>query len=282
MFLCKYCALGNDYWILDPRNGFEMSPQQIQSFCNRQWGLGGDGILYGPKPIGTSSKFFVDIYNADGTLAEISGNGLTIFSRYLLDYHYVKLNEAFDIIPSKHCKVNVTCVPKNNRIHSEIILGKGNVEAVLDYPVAQKFQEKFSLPAVLKLYKVHMGNPHCVVPVEIISRTLAETLGPILEYHPAFLEKTNVQFVAYDFDTKQAQIEIWERGSGYTLGSGSSSCAVACALSYLQAEKNTVFTLNMPGGSLTVYNKNNYFSFSNSACKIAKIKIRNSDFYNCF
>jgi len=273
MHLCKYCALGNDYWILDPHYCFEMSPQEIQSFCDRNWGLGGDGILYGPKQKENTSGFFVDIYNADGTLAEISGNGLTIFARYLVDYQYIKLNESFNIIPSEYCKVNATCAAQNNQIISEIILGKGYLETILDYPVTQEFQEKFSLPSLLKLYKVHMGNPHCVVPVEKVSRILAETLGPILEQHPAFPQKANVQFVAYDLETSHAQIEIWERGSGYTLGSGSSSCAVACALSYLKNETKTEFSLTMPGGKLTVHNNNNIFSFSNTAYKVVEIEI---------
>ena len=273
MRLCKYCALGNDYWILDPQNCSEMSPQEIRSFCDRHWGLGGDGILYGPKQKEHTSKFFVDIYNADGTLAEISGNGLTIFSRYLWDQQYIKLNQSFAIIPSQLCKVQASCVSQNKQIVSEIILGKGHVEAVLDYPVAQEFQEKFSLPSVLKLYKVNMGNPHCVAPVGKVSRTLAETLGPILEQHPTFPQKTNVQFVAYDLEASYAQLEIWERGSGYTLGSGSSSCAVACALSHLKNKINTIFTLNMPGGQLTVHNNQNTFSFSNIACKVAEIEV---------
>ncbi len=273
MRLCKYCALGNDYWILNPSNCSEMSPQAIQSFCNRHWGLGGDGILYGPKQMENASEFFVDIYNANGTLAETSGNGLTIFARYLLDYQYVKLNESFNIIPSEYCRINATCTSQNNQIISEIVLGKGNVEAVLDYPVAQEFQEKFSLPPILKLYKVSIGNPHCVAPVKIVSHSLAETLGPILEQHPKFPQKTNVQFVACNRDTSQVQIEIWERGSGYTLGSGSSSCAVACTLAYLQKKENTIFTLNMPGGKLTVHNNNNIFSFANIAYKIAEIEV---------
>jgi diaminopimelate epimerase len=272
MRLCKYCALGNDYWILNPQNCPEMSPKELQSLCDRHWGLGGDGVLYGPKQRENTSEFFVDIYNADGTLAEISGNGLTIFARYLVDHHYIKFNESFEIIPSRYCRVKATCISRNDQIVSEIVLGKGYVDAVLDYPVAQEFQQNFYLPPVLKLYKVHMGNPHCVVPVEKVSRALAETLGPVLENHPAFPQKANVQFVTYDLETAHAHIEILERGSGYTLGSGSSSCAVACALSFLKNETKTSFNLTMPGGTLTIHNNNHTFSFSNTACKVAEIE----------
>lgn len=273
MYLSKYCALGNDYWVLNPRNCPEISPEKIKSFCDRHWGVGGDGILYGPKEVENSSSFFVDIYNADGTLAEISGNGLTIFSRYLWDHHYVNLNEPFCIVPSKQCEVNVTCREKDGSIVSELILGKGRVETILDYAVPQEIQEKFALPPVLKLYKINMGNPHCVVLVKKVSRLLAETLGPLLECHPAFPQKTNVQFVAYDLETMQAEVEIWERGSGYTLGSGSSSCAVACVLSYLKNQSNVCFNLSMPGGNLIVHNENSRFSFINSAGKVADIKL---------
>lgn len=271
MRLIKYCALGNDYWICNPEKCTKNFLESIKLFCNRHWGLGSDGILYGPKERRRNLEFFVDIYNADGSLAEISGNGLTIFSRYLLDYQYVKLNESFYLISSKYCKICATCLKENGNFISKIILGKGNVEEVLDYVVPEALQRDFDLPSIVKLYKVNMGNPHCVVPVRNVSRKLAETLGPILENHPAFPQKTNVQFITSDDDTS-VQIEIWERGSGYTLGSGSSSCAVVCMLSYLFDKKSTIISVNMPGGVLEVCNENNVFSFKNLAYKIAEIE----------
>ncbi len=272
MRLLKYCALGNDYWICNPEKCTKNFLENIKLFCNRNWGLGGDGILYGPKPRKRGLEFFVDIYNANGSLAEISGNGLTIFSRYLLDYQYVKLNEPFCLIPSKYCKVFAMCLNEDNNIVSKITLGKGNVEEILDYVVPEALQKELDLPSVVKLYKVNMGNPHCVVPVQNISRKLAEILGPILENHPAFPQKTNVQFITSNDDTS-VQIEIWERGSGYTLGSGSSSCAVVCMLSHLLDKKSTVISVHMPGGTLVVCNENNVFSFKNLAYKIAEIEI---------
>ena len=98
MKLSKYQALGNDYWVYDPKcnENKPIDAAWVKRFCDRHKGLGGDGILVGPERI-DANTFGVKIYNSDGTLAEISGNGLTIFSRYLWDAQQIHLNEKKDL-----------------------------------------------------------------------------------------------------------------------------------------------------------------------------------------
>ena len=97
---------------------------------------------------------------------------------------------------------------------------------------------------------VSLGNPHCVVPVDRVSTDQVMTLGPLIERHPTFPNRTNVQFLEV-LDEKNLRIEIWERGAGYTLASGSSSCAAACAARRLGLAGEEV-TVHMPGGTLEV------------------------------
>lgn len=280
MNLSKYHALGNDYWVYDPQRNDNktIDAPWIKNFCNRHIGLGGDGVLVGPERV-DENLFRVKIYNADGTLAEISGNGLIIFSRYLWDAQLIKLDEFFSIFPSEKCRVYVINTEKNNDIFSKVLLGDGKFIDVIKYGVPDDLRRLYALPPILDLYKIDMGNPHCVIPVEAPTKALACSLGKILEHHPAFPNKTNVQFVHWNKELFTAHIEIWERGSGYTLGSGSSSCAVACAFGQYFNLKDFTLSLNMPGGHLDVTNENQIFSFTNRAYKIADVKL-NTIFLN--
>ena len=272
MILTKYQALGNDYWIYDPhKNAGILTPELVKKICNRHYGLGGDGVLMGPKA-NTHGNFSVDIYNADGTLAEISGNGLTIFARYLWDEHQLESNTFFYINSSRDCSVKAGVYAMHRSIMCKIFFQKFKLLGSIDFSVPHEIFEKYDIPHSLKLIKVDMGNPHCVVHVNNPTKQFACDLGRILEVHPSFPEKTNVQFVDWDATQHFAQVEIWERGSGYTLGSGSSACAVACAYGYHFSLDKYRLKLQMPGGILEVTRSKNELSFINQAFKIADIQ----------
>lgn len=275
MILTKYQALGNDYWIYDPNKNIEpLTSEHVIKLCDRHYGLGGDGVLMGPKTDTTAGNFSVDIYNADGSLAEISGNGLTIFSRYLWDEHKVGEGDVFFIQSSQNCivKASVHAIPRT--ILSEIFFSKATVLGKIDFTVPQEIVNKHRTPNTIKLIKVDMGNPHCVVHVPNPTKELACDLGRILEVHPSFPEKTNVQFVDWDSVRHIARMEIWERGSGYTLGSGSSACAVACAYGYHFSLDNYRLKLQMPGGILEVKHNGNETSFVNQAFKVVEMQAK--------
>ena len=269
MKLCKYCALGNDYWILNPLEKTIITRQEIQILCSRRCGLGGDGLLYGPL-CRHQNVFSLKIFNADGSQAEMSGNGLTIFAQYLNDQNLlIEPASPFTLVPCKDRPVN--CHIEHNAV--KIDLGQATLLSTQVYEVPNAIQQQLQLPKELTLLEINIGNPHCVVIIERPSAMLAKTLGPILEDHPHFPHKTNVQFVRWDPLSNAAQLEIWERGSGYTLGSGSSACAVAFAYGQMYNLTHYTLTVKMPGGTLNVLCHQGHCSFYNRANLIANVDV---------
>ncbi|MDR2769049.1 MAG: diaminopimelate epimerase [Puniceicoccales bacterium] len=266
MRLTKYCALGNDYWVIDPVEKKHLSIKTVQFLCHRHQGLGGDGVLQGPTFLDANS-YGLKIWNADGSSAAISGNGLTIFARYLADKYLDNDTAQINLMPSKLRKVTCHITP-----HCiELQLGLATLCSKKFYEIPKNIKSTFDLPDVLPLFEVDIGNPHCVVPVKKLSPALAKTLGPLLEKHPWFPDKTNVQFVHF-YKQNRGKIEIWERGSGYTLGSGSSACAVAFIYGIVLGLTTYSIGLTMPGGKLQVNCNRGYCSFRNQAHRVVEIE----------
>lgn len=269
----KYEALGNDYLVMEPQLSSSLTPTLVAQLCHRHRGLGADGVLVGPKTI-QNNHFEVDIYNADGSLAEISGNGMTIFATYLLHAGHVSPEQIFFLHPSTHCQVQCRCFLQDNTPKVDVTFGPGRCHSPIPWEVPATLQQMFALPSELQLYPVDMGNPHCVVPVDNPTPLLAQSLGPILECHPAFPQKTNVQFVSWPSEDSDIMLEIWERGSGYTLGSGSSACAAACAYFHCHPQPPTAAILHMLGGELEVRCHRGVFSFIHQAHRVFEGDIR--------
>lgn len=247
----KYHALGNDYLILDPARqpaalADGLTPAQAVAICDRHRGVGSDGIVYGPLPGETRPGHFAcQIWNPDGSLAEVSGNGLRIFARYLLDGGYLSLEETRACwLHSGGREIAVTYgVSLLSPIR--VVLGQGRLFPV-DPPLPPDL-----LGALGKPTGADVGNPHCVFfPAGPVDEALARHWGPVVESHPSFPQRTNVQFVRV-LDPQRIAIEIWERGAGYTQASGSSSCAAALAAVGRGACLSPV-TVQMAGGELLV------------------------------
>lgn len=246
----KYHALGNDYIVIDPnKTQLELSEKNIRLICHRNFGIGSDGILYGP--IFRDKEIALKIFNPDGSEAEKSGNGIRIFSRYLLDRGYINTkNFTLDTLGGK---VFVTIIDQEGKL---IKVDMGAVSFwSQEIPVAGALREVVDEPLELKTgsYKVtclSVGNPHCVIPLTEISEELAKELGPLIEVHPLFPNRINVQFLQV-IDRQNIRIEIWERGAGYTLASGSSSCAAACVAYKLGLVDNEL-RVHMPGGIIEI------------------------------
>ena len=246
----KYHGLGNDYLVLDPNlNSIKLTEEKIKKICNRNFGVGSDGILYGP--ILKDNKIKVRIFNPDGSEAEKSGNGVRIFSKYLLDKGYVK--EKTFILSTLGGDVKVEYLDKAGE-KIKVAMGKVTFESE-EIPVSGEkrkvINETFKFKG--KEYKgtcVSIGNPHCVIPMKNISKNLAESLGPYVENYKEFPNKINMQLLEV-IDRNNIKIEIYERGAGYTLASGSSSCAAASAAYELGLINNKV-KVHMPGGVLDI------------------------------
>jgi diaminopimelate epimerase len=267
----KYHALGNDYIVIDPKNlPAPLTTEQVKTICHRNFGVGSDGILLGPLPA-QSAKCALKIYNPDGSLAEKSGNGLRIFSRYLWDTKFIG-NDEF-AIQTDGGLVRSTVFDGGKMVRVEM----GKVSFASDkIPVAgpprDVINEKISAGGREFTYcAATIGNPHCIVVGRVaphapdsmteaaraerralpeISEAMAREFGPLLEVHQNFPRKTNVQFLKV-LDRANIQIEIWERGAGYTLASGSSSSASAAVAHKLGLVDESV-SVHCPGGIIKI------------------------------
>ena len=250
MLFTKYHALGNDYLVMDPREiGAVPSPAAIRRICHRNFGIGSDGILWGPLP-STRAPFGLRIFNPDASEAEKSGNGLRIFSSYLFDRGLVQ--DAPFAIETPGGLVESRVMNAGRLVTVE--MGKVSFDSA-KIPVAGVPREVIneSITARDRTFTfcaVTIGNPHCVIPLPSVSPELAHTYGPSLETHPNFPRRTNVQFLQV-LDRANIQIEIWERGAGYTLASGSSSSASAAVAHRLGLVDRHV-TVHMPGGTIGI------------------------------
>jgi diaminopimelate epimerase len=246
----KYHALGNDYIVLDPKDlPAPLTTAQVKTICHRNFGVGSDGILLGPLPA-RNARCALKIYNPDGSLAEKSGNGLRIFSRYLWDAKFVG-NEEF-AIQTDGGVVRSTVFDAGKMVRVEM----GKVSFASDKipvtgPPREVINEKITLGGrEFTFCAATIGNPHCVLLLPEISAQLAHEFGPLLEVHPNFPRKTNVQFLKV-LDRANIQIEIWERGAGYTLASGSSSSASAAVAHKLGLVDQSV-SVHCPGGIIQI------------------------------
>jgi diaminopimelate epimerase len=246
----KYHALGNDYLVYDPPSGdHEFSSEEIIRICHRNFGLGSDGILVGPLQT-EKAEFGLRILNPDGSEAEKSGNGLRIFARYLFDQKKVG-SSPFTVDTLGGI---VTCEVSEDASSISVEMGQVSFHSdVIPVSVEGKAREVLNEEINLngKTYKYYagtIGNPHCVVPLTDISEALARQLGPELESHPLFPNRTNVQLLQI-LDRNRIRIEIWERGAGYTLASGSSSSAAGAVARKMGACDQEI-TVEMPGGEI--------------------------------
>lgn len=265
MRLRKYQGLGNDYLVILSEglsSPARIDPRQVSRICQPHYGLGADGILYGPY--WPSDPFFRQlgygdalcafrVLNPDGSEAEKSGNGVRIFARYLYDCGKVRLHEDFVLATiggAIRCRVD----DPEDAIHAE--MGRISFDSTripVAGPPREVIREKLAVGDVeLEFCAATIGNPHCVVidPPGGVNRDAAMRLGPLLERHPLFPNRTNVQFIRRR-DEHGIQAEIYERGAGYTLASGTSSCACAATAIRIGWCKSPV-TVHMPGGQLTI------------------------------
>jgi diaminopimelate epimerase len=250
-YFYKYQALGNDMVVIDPlKFDFSLSPATIQLICDRHCGLGADGICYGPLPE-VEHLHSMRFFNPDGSEAEKSGNGLRIFARYLWDQAYVS-SQNFEIwingelIQAKvkdQKAQTITTTLGQLSFSSKVIPVAG--------PPREVIEEKMKFGGTTyQVTAVTIGNPHCVIFTDNLSTASPHIVGPLIETAPQFPNRTNIQF-AQVVDRHTLQIQIWERGAGYTLASGTSASAAAGAAVRTGRCQSPV-EVQMPGGNVTV------------------------------
>lgn len=249
----KMHGLGNEYIVLDSTNiDFRLTTAAIRRLCNIHFGIGSDGIVM--KVPSTKADFGFRVFNPDGSEAEKSGNGLRILCKYLFDYKYANKRQFSvetltdivyaDIVEEKHGKATLIQVDMGKAIFTS-----------RDIPVNSDKPEFIGqmITAGDKEFEVNcvsVGNPHCIVVKQELDEKEIRQYGPLLENHPMFPNRINVQFAKILSD-HDAQILIWERGAGYTLASGSSSCAASSVLVKRGLIKGDL-TMHMQGGNLKI------------------------------
>ena len=247
-------GLGNDYLVLRRQDlPFDLSEASIVRICDRNWGIGSDGILMlvdSPR-----ADFGLRIFNPDGSEAEKSGNGLRIFAKWLRDHGHAARDRF--TVDTKGGVVECLCHGKDGHVAFVTVeMGRATFRAP-DIPMNGPDRDVVGVPLQLSdgtavsATAVSVGNPHCVVFVDRLDTEACKRIGPLIERHPAFPQRTNVQF-ARAADKHTLDILIWERGAGYTLASGSSSCAAASAAVRNGRCTHGRVTVRMPGGELVI------------------------------
>jgi len=247
-------GLGNDYIVMEEKDlKVPLSKTAIERICDRNWGVGSDGILL---LVSTQrADFGLRIFNPDGSEAEKSGNGLRIFAKYLWERGRSK-HTTFTV-DTKGGIVECQCRVEGGHMRfATVEMGRATFRAP-EIPMNGADRDVVAVPlqlrdgTTLSITAVSVGNPHCVTFVERLDESECRRLGPLIENHPAFPNRTNVQFArAAARDT--LDILIWERGAGYTLASGTSSCGAASAAVRTGLCAHGRVKVRMPGGELTV------------------------------
>ena len=232
MRFAKWHGLGNDYLLVERQEvGAPLRPELVRRVCDYHFGVGSDGVL---EVIATDdSRAEIVIWNPDGSTAELSGNGTRIAARWLA--RRVGADQ-------------VTIAVGEREVHARM---RGGLEVEMDMgPVEVAPIEALDVNGThLEFTPVSVGNPHAVIARDPARQELLR-LGPLVENHPRFPERTNVQLVRVD-SRGDATAGVWERGAGETLSSGTSACAVAGA-AVVNGWCDSPVTVHLAGGDLLV------------------------------
>lgn len=242
----KMQGCGNDFVILDyseyEKSGLDMS-ELAKKLCDRNFGIGADGMIIPDIKVNGETDIAWYFYNSDGTTAQMCGNGMRCFAKYVYDKGFVK---------SKSFSVKTLA-----GIIKPEIQENGFVKVNMGTPILEDAKIPFkgdrSVQVKDKTFvitPVSMGNPHCIIFTEENPMDLALNYGPDMEKHPYFPEKTNTEFVKV-LSRNEIDMRVYERGCGITLACGTGACAsvVACVLNNLTEAKVKV---NLLGGSVNV------------------------------
>ncbi len=256
MKFTKMHGCGNDYIYINgavERIASEDKPELVRKISDRHFGIGGDGAIFiNPSK---EADFEMEMYNADGSRAEMCGNGIRCVAKYVYD------NGLTD-------KTNISIVSCGQVKYLELFLKDGRVDTVRvnmgapelsagKIPVtAENGKDRVIDEAITvqgneyKMTCVSMGNPHAVVFMDEVERLDIEKIGPYFENHECFPKRINTEFVKV-IDRTHVQMRVWERGTGETLACGTGCCAtvVACILNGLTDETVTVKLL---GGEIQI------------------------------
>lgn len=253
MKFTKMHGCGNDYVYV---NGFTEKvadkPKAVVALSDRHFGIGSDGVIFiNPSQ---QADFEMEMYNADGTRAEMCGNGIRCVGKYVYDHG---MTDKTSITVESFGKVKYLDLTVENGkvVKVKVNMGKPELTAK-DVPVVSVHEQVIDEEIIVKgksyrMTCVSMGNPHAVVFMDDVEHLAIEEIGPYFENHERFPNRTNTEFVQV-IDDSHVKMRVWERGTGETLACGTGCCAtaVACVLNRLTGEHVTVQVL---GGEIEIY-----------------------------
>jgi diaminopimelate epimerase len=245
----RYHALGNDYIVIrEQALTGGLTPALTRRICDRHFGVGSDGILLHRRD--AVARFALRIFNPDGSESEKSGNGLRIFARYLWDRRLVG-DEPF-VVTTPGGEVTCKVFDAGRMVRVDMgTLTFDSARIPVAGPPREVLRERFTIDGEELEYScASIGNPHCVLLRDALSEAETRRLGPLIEVEPRFPNRTNVQFV-HVHDRANIAIQIWERGAGFTLASGSSSSAAAGIVHRLGLCDDVV-DVHTPGGVVNI------------------------------
>ena len=244
--ITKMQGCGNDFVILD-YDEFQKANLSMEELakrlCDRHFGIGADGMIIPKKSEDKNIDIAWYFYNSDGTVAQMCGNGMRCFAKYVYDKGLVDKKE-FSVMTGAG-------------IIKPLLLDNGNVRVDMGIPILEDEKIPFkgertlkALDETFEITPVSMGNPHCVILTENDPMKMALKYGATIEKHEYFPEKTNTEFVKI-ISKNEIDMRVFERGCGITLACGTGACAsvVACVLNNLTEQKVKV---NLLGGSVFV------------------------------
>lgn len=257
----KMHGLGNDFVVVeDLEEQLDLAPEAVAWFCDRNFGIGGDGMILVRRSTREDADFYMAYYNSDGSLAEMCGNGVRCFAKYLVDRELVAAGvEEVAVETLGGVKpIRLTRDYQGLLYLATVDMGVPGLlpaeiptqlgcEAPGDPVIACELETELG---VFTVTCVSMGNPHCVIFVEDVEDEAVEQIGPVIERHPAFPQKTNVEFAQVVADDA-IRLRVWERGVGETLACGTGACAALVAGS-LTLRTGREAAVELPGGELEI------------------------------
>ena len=258
-FTKMHCA-GNDYIYVDARSGDHDWPELARRMSDRHFGVGGDGLILIKDSDVADLK--MSMFNADGSEAEMCGNGIRCFAKYAIDRGIIPASAASVNVETLAGIRNIVPISQNGQVTGARVSMGAPILAPVDVPVALEPADEYGRGPVLNyplqmdgydlpLNFISMGNPHAITFIDTpVADFPLHTIGPKVEHHSLFPNRVNFEIVNIDSPT-HLTARVWERGSGETLACGTGACGIAVAAMLCGHSKGSV-DISLPGGTLKV------------------------------
>jgi diaminopimelate epimerase len=255
----KMHGLGNDFVVFeDLTSELDFTPDAVAWFCDRNFGVGGDGVILVRPATTPDADYYMAYYNSDGSLAEMCGNGIRCFAKYVVDHGLVPVDRDEILVETLGGPkpIKITRAYDGTMYLATVDMGQpvlrpADIPAILnaEMDMAIDLPLETSVGA-FEVTLISMGNPHCVLWADDVDTAEVESIGPAVQALEVFPASTNVEF-AQVVDPNLIRLRVWERGCGETLACGTGACATVVAAS-LSGRIGREATIELLGGELDI------------------------------